>query len=319
MPGDVDPRNRLNDLPNREWLKASKSFWTTGHGEVDGLPLPAWDEYVEWLRERYGDEAVEGLLEQATRSFVLSKAPPRSKKKALHPATFSERDVGRLICLFSKPGGHVLDPFVGSGSTLIACAEHGREGVGIELSEEWAEVARERLASEAKKGADAQYVRQGDARVELPKLEAASFDMLLTSPPYWSVLRKKPGLKAKAERVDRGLPTHYSEAADDLGNIEDYPAFLDSLGGIFELAVPALRPGAYVCVIVSDFRHGKQFVMHHADVSAVLEGAGLPLKAITILAQDSKNLYPFGIPYHFISNIHHQYILIHQKPADPAK
>ena len=143
--------------------------------------------------------------------------------------------------------------------------------------------------------------------------------MLLTSPPYWSVLRKKPGMKAKAERVDRGLPTHYSEAADDLGNIEDYPAFLDSLGGIFELAVPALRPGAYVCVIVSDFRHGKKFIMHHADVSRVLESVGLPLKAVTILAQDSKNLYPFGIPYHFISNIHHQYILVHQKPADPAK
>ena len=152
----------------------------------------------------------------------------------------------------------------------------------------------------------------------LAKLGAESVDLLLTSPPYWSVLRKKPGLKAKAERVDHGLPTHYSDSADDLGNIEDYEAFLATLGGIFELAVPLLRPGSYACVVVSDFRHGKDFVMHHADVARVLEGVGLPLKAITILAQDNKNLYPFGIPYHFISNIHHQYILIHQKPA-PAK
>ena len=57
----VDPRNRLNELSNREWLRETKSFW-------------------------------------------LSQAPPRSALKARHPATFSERDVERLIRLFTKPG-----------------------------------------------------------------------------------------------------------------------------------------------------------------------------------------------------------------------
>ncbi len=276
MSDAVDPRNRLNDLPNREWLKATKSFW-------------------------------------------VSDAPPRSALKAQHPATFSENDVARLICLFTRAGGRVLDPFVGSGSTLIACARHGRIGVGIELSAKWAGIARERLVEEAGLEGTTQILIEADAREALPELDTESFDLLLTSPPYWSMLRKKPGLKVQTERLAQDLPTHYSESPDDLGNIEDYGEFLVALGDVFSLAFPAVKPGAYACVIVSDFRHGKRFVMHHADVSGVMEAAGYPLKGITILAQDSKNLYPFGIPYHFISNIHHQYILIHQKPGDGAR
>jgi len=273
MSDATDPRNRLNDLPNREWIKATKSFW-------------------------------------------LSQTPPRSSLKVQHPATFSERDVARLIRLFTKQGGRVLDPFVGSGSTLIACAQHSRVGVGIELSPQWAEIARRRLVEEAGLESMDQVLIEADAREALLQLERESFDLLLTSPPYWSMLRKKPGLKVQAERLSQGLPTHYSEASEDLGNIKDYQEFLEALGSIFSLALPALKPGAYACVIVSDFRHGKRFVMHHADVGRALEAAGLALRGITILAQDNKNLYPFGIPYQFISNIHHQYILIHQKPAD---
>jgi len=51
-------------------------------------------------------------------------------------------------------------------------------------------------------------------------------------------------------------------------------------------------------------------------VARVIEKAQLDLKGVTVLLQDSKNLYPFAIPYAFVSNIHHQYILIHQKPRE---
>jgi len=315
MPEPADPRNRLNDLPNREWLKATKSFWVRALGrEPTGLDAEAWGEFVAWLRERRGDEAAEQLLEQLVPSFVFSRTPPRGKLKSQHPATFSEADVTRLIELFTKPGGRVLDPFVGTGSTLIACAQAERLGLGIELSEEWARVARERLRDEAGPGGARQELLRADAREALPTLPPDAFDLLLTSPPYWSMLRKKPGLKAQAERVDKGLATHYSESGADLGNIAGYDPFLATLGAVFSLALPALKSGAHLCVIVSDFRHGSRFVLHHADVARVLETAGYPLKAITILAQDNKNLYPFGIPYHFISNVHHQYVLIHRKP-----
>jgi DNA modification methylase len=246
-----------------------------------------------------------------TKSVWFSRPPQRDKLKADHPATFAESDVSRLIRFFTRRGEVVLDPFVGSGSTLIACADTGRRGVGIELVEKWVEVARERLRAAG--CGDDQQIRTGDARLILPEMEANSVDFIVTSPPYWMILRKDRDHKVKTERRSKGLTTRYSDHEQDLGNIEDYEVFLAELGRIFADCGRILRPRRYMCVIVSDFRHESKFVPYHADISRVVASVGLTLEGITILVQDSKNLYPYGIPYAFVSNIHHQYVLIFRK------
>ena len=161
-----------------------------------------------------------------------------------------------------------------------------------------------------------QEIVSGDARQALSEFEAESFDFVVTSPPYWRILTKKAGEKTKAERRSKGLPTKYSKSPDDLGNIEDYDDFLAELGKVFAGCARVLRAGKYMCVIVSDFRHGPRFYLYHADLAQVIEEIGLALKGITVLVQDSKNLYPLGIPYAFVSNIHHQYVLVFQRTAD---
>ena len=316
----VAPRNRLNHLTNRQWMVETKSFWWSRPDDeaAEAVAPELLQAFEEWLRERKGDEAVEAWLGQVTDSIMPSVTPPRDKLKAQHPATFSEADVQRLVEFFTKPGERVLDPFVGSGSTLVACARTGREGIGIELVPRWADVARRRAATtSAELAAELapQTVIEGDALEAAAALPEASVHFLVTSPPYWSILGKKAGLKVKAEREDKGLPTKYSDQEADLGNVEDYEEFLEALGCVFGACRRALIPGRYACVIVSDFRHGPRFYLYHADLARVIEQHGYVLKGITILIQDNKNLYPFGVPFAFISNIHHQYILVLQKPA----
>ena len=267
----ADPRNRLNDLSNKDWMIATKSVW-------------------------------------------YSRPPPRDRLKADHPATFAEPDVERLIRFFTKRGGRVLDPFLGTGSTLLAAAAAGRGGLGIELSEHWAGVARERLARAGADPAAGLEIRQGDARKILPRLPRDSFDFAVTSPPYWTILRKRADHKVKRERLARGLQTRYSDAADDLGNLPSYERFLDQLGRVFRSSYRVLRPTAYLAVVVSDFRDGSRFHLFHADIARLCERAGYTLEGVTILAQDSKNLYPYGVPYRFVSNINHQNIVILRKP-----
>ncbi len=71
-----------------------------------------------------------------------------SKKKVGHPAPFPVELPRRCIKLFSFVGDLVLDPFLGSGSTLIACALLNRKGIGVEIDENYCKLAESRLIKE---------------------------------------------------------------------------------------------------------------------------------------------------------------------------
>ncbi len=71
-----------------------------------------------------------------------------SKKRIGHPCPFPLELPARCIKLFSFVGDVVLDPFAGSGTTLIAAQTNGRKSIGIEIDPEYFTLARERIARE---------------------------------------------------------------------------------------------------------------------------------------------------------------------------
>ena len=62
-----------------------------------------------------------------------------------HPAPYPEELAERLIRMFSFAGDTVLDPFVGTGTTMVAAAKWGRSSIGVEISPEYASLSRRRL------------------------------------------------------------------------------------------------------------------------------------------------------------------------------
>ena len=274
---EVSPRNKLNDLTAKEWIPETVSVWTQ-----------------RGLGKNHADAQIERQ----------------------HPAPFSFQDVGRLVRFFTKANQVVLDPFLGVGSTLKAAAIEGRRGIGIELNPRYAQLAEQRLAEELEPSLYEtcdQTIIQGDARDALLDIEESSVDLVVTSPPYWSILQKKDH-KAKQEREEHGLDTQYSEDPRDLGNIEKYPEFLEHLMDILGMAARTLKPKGHMCVIVGDFRHKSRYFMFHADIMNGMDELGLVPKGINILYQRHKRVFPYGYPAAYVPNIHHQYIVIAQKP-----
>jgi DNA modification methylase len=265
--------NRLNDLTAREWVPETVSVWV---------------------------------------QRGLGKEHEHARIERLHPAPFSFQDVARLIRFFTKAGETVLDPFAGVGSSLKAAALEGRSGIGIELNARYAELARQRLRVELPSAIrvrrDQRLIR-GDAREVLPTLRRGSVKLVVTSPPYWNILHKKDH-KAKQERIARGLDTHYGDDRADLGNIPDYGAFVREVADTLALTRPCLVDGGHLCVVVGDFRHKANYHMLHADLAGELTGRGFTLKGLKILYQRHKRVFPYGFPYAYVPNLHHQYIVI---------
>jgi DNA modification methylase len=136
-------------------------------------------------------------------------------------------------------------------------------------------------------------------------------DFVLSSPPYWNILHKEDH-KAQQERKSHDLDTRYSDDTRDLGNIKVYEDFLREVAGIFGGCARALKPGKYMALVVSDFRNKSRFVMFHSDLAEALEAYGLEMRGLIVLYQRHKRVFPYGYPFAFVPNIHHQFILILQ-------
>jgi site-specific DNA-methyltransferase (adenine-specific) len=66
-----------------------------------------------------------------------------------HPTEKPEPLMAELVTLFTDPGETILDPFMGSGTTLVAAKRLGRKAIGIEIEEKYCEIAAKRLAQRA--------------------------------------------------------------------------------------------------------------------------------------------------------------------------
>ncbi len=84
------------------------------------------------------------------KSWFVHNPPPRRKDVLQHPAKFPETLAQEFIEFFTKKGQTVLDPMVGTGSTLVACLRAKRSGIGIELNPKYAAIAKQIVADEAK-------------------------------------------------------------------------------------------------------------------------------------------------------------------------
>lgn len=65
-----------------------------------------------------------------------------------HPTAKPLAMVAQLVRWFTQPGGLILDPFAGSGTTLRAAKDEGRRAIGVELEEKYCEIAAKRLAQD---------------------------------------------------------------------------------------------------------------------------------------------------------------------------
>lgn len=253
-----------------------------------------------------------------TRSWFIHNPPARGKDEKLHPAKFPESMVGDFIKFFTKPKDVVLDPMLGSGSTLVACITTGRKGVGVELTKKWCDIARNRTNPLEIPSQPKQTVIEGDSHDLKNLLETHSIesvDFCITSPPYWNMLSKSRGhVKSEAQkREEQGLDVVYSSDTRDFGNIASYDEYLDSMFHLFEQVHHVLKEGKYLVIFVQNILTSDGEMVPLAWDLAKRLSRLFVLKQERIWLQDNKSLGCWGYPREYVSNVHHHYCLILKK------
>jgi DNA modification methylase len=244
------------------------------------------------------------------------------RKKELHPATFPLALAKKTIELFTHQGELVVDPFNGSGTTLLAANDLGRNAVGFDINKAYCALSDSRLPEDHDRGAMKQLSVCADARHMAYYLEPNSISLSVTSPPYANLLNR--ARKNKSRRGDQrqnaqyGKVEQYSQDPADLGIlfVEEYEA---AMRDIYAGMLPLMKPKGDVVVNIADMWWEGQRVPLHLHIINALRAAGYVFKNTIIWNRINvvNGVGIFGWPSNYITmGTTFEYLLHFYKPGE---
>ncbi|MDO8580139.1 MAG: DNA methyltransferase, partial [Candidatus Omnitrophota bacterium] len=204
-----------------------------------------------------------------------------------------------IILLYSKEGETVLDPMVGSGTTMIEAKLLGRKGMGFDIHSEVVDLAKEACNFPSKNGMIQPKIELGDAR-QLEGVKDFSIDLVATHPPYLNIIRY--GEK---------------EIEGDLSAISNLNKFCDQIEKVAQECFRVLRPGKYCAILIGDTRRRRHFVPLAFNVMQRFLKAGFILKEDVIKLQHNCTTTRYwGAQQKDFLLIMHEHLFVFRKPGE---
>jgi DNA modification methylase len=228
------------------------------------------------------------------------------RKKDLHPATFPIALAKQCIELFTHKGELVVDPFVGSGTTLVAARDTNRNAVGFDLQRKYIDLCKRRLSQQVAFNDTQQIPICDDARNISTYLEPSTVKLIITSPPYANLLNRKRKNKSrrgdsrKNEQFDK--VEQYSQDPRDLGILE-LERYAAEISQIYEKLLPLLCPNGHCIINVADMWWENERIPIHISIIQALERAGYKLRNTIIWDRTNvvNGIGIFGWPSNYIT------------------
>lgn len=205
-----------------------------------------------------------------------------------------------LILKYSKEGDFILDPMVGSGTTLIEAKLLHRNADGLDINPEAVEISKKALefSFETK---STQNVFIGDVR-NLKNYKDNSIDLIITHPPYLNIVQ-------------------YSKNTieEDLSSISSIPKFFNEIGIAAKELYRVLKEDHYCAILIGDTRKAQHYIPLSFYLLQTFLKTGFVLKEEIIKAQHncvySKRWIKSAEKYNFYL-IMHEHLFVFRKPRE---
>ena len=250
-------------------------------------------EPKEWMKNQIG-----------VWQFMYEPRDIRDKK--VHPAVFPIEMAKRVIAQFTHRGELVLDPFVGSGTTLLAAQDLDRNAVGFDLKQEYVDLSNSRVENSPQDSHCKQIAVCDDARHIADWIEPGTVKLVFTSPPYANILNRER--KNKSRRGDMrlneqyGKVEQYSQDPNDLGTLAA-DDFEKALSEIFAQMKPIFQEKAHILINITDAWIDGKRVPLHINVINAMRAADYEFKNTIIWDRRNlvNNIGIFGWPSNYIT------------------
>ena len=243
------------------------------------------------------------------------------RDKTIHPATFPIALCKKAIELFTHQGELVLDPFVGSGTTLIAANDLNRNAIGFDLQSEYIDLCEKRLSQQPNLfNRTRQLAIQDDAKNIPQYIDPNTLSLIWTSPPYANLLNRARKNKSRRFRDNDqlGKVEQYSQNPRDLGTmpIDQYAA---AMGDIYQSLLPLLKPKGHCVINVPDMWWENKRITIHVSLIEELRKCGYELRNIIIWDRTNivNQIGIFGWPSNYITmGVTFEYLLDFWRPPE---
>jgi SAM-dependent methyltransferase len=292
---------------------------------IDTLPMRevSWDEYQQFLN-RQREVVIEDTHIPLTgckqvqhfhpENFELERTTvwsfPERGTWATHQGNYrgnwAPQIPRNLILHYTQPGEWVLDPMVGSGTTLVECRLLGRNGIGVDINLQALMLTMDRLNFEPvslyeQLPPSEIRVYHGDAR-QLNLLEDNTIDLIATHPPY-------AGIIAYSRRVP---------VPGDLSQLRSLSDFLDAMEQVACECYRVLKPNKHCAILIGDTRRHKHYIPIAYRVMERFLKVGFILREDIIKVQwnmkSTHDRWKIGRERDFML-IFHEHLFVFRKPA----